>query len=195
MKGVEVWRIRSRPPGTDTLTSGDPEKASPTAGLLATDWRLYDCRWCDAAVAACRKCDHGSPYCSRDCSRLGRKASVREAGRRYQQTPNGRENHNERCRTSRIRQPALYSGAPSATVTSTPPARSRYPRWMPVSLKTLPRRPLPTRSGPGVISAIRHCTASPQAGWDAGVGRRSKLSACPCKPADSHGPTTPLVRG
>ncbi len=41
----------------------------------------------------CTHCDRGQRYCGEQCSRLARRESMREAGRRYQQTPDGRAKH------------------------------------------------------------------------------------------------------
>jgi hypothetical protein len=51
----------------------------------------------------CTACDRGQIYCSRRCSSIRRRKSVREAGRRYQKSPLGARNHARRQERYRAR--------------------------------------------------------------------------------------------
>jgi hypothetical protein len=66
--------------------------------------RLFVCARCRVQVLICSACDHGQIYCAGDCSQISRRASVCEAGRRYQRTRKGRFAHAERSRRYRQRQ-------------------------------------------------------------------------------------------
>ena len=63
--------------------------------------RLYLCARCLCQVIICSHCDHGNLYCSGSCSSSARKASVKAAGKRYQDTRRGRTKH--AARQSRYR--------------------------------------------------------------------------------------------
>jgi hypothetical protein len=65
--------------------------------------RLFLCARCRVQVLICSPCDRGQIYCAGDCSQLTRRASVREAGRRYQRSRKGRFAHAERSRRYRQR--------------------------------------------------------------------------------------------
>lgn len=54
----------------------------------------------------CQKCDRGQRYCSPECSAQARAQSLREAGRRYRRTPNGRQAAARRQRRHRARKKA-----------------------------------------------------------------------------------------
>ena len=58
--------------------------------------RLYNCVLCHFQVVICSYCDHGNIYCSETCAASARKASLKAAGERYQNTPRGRMKHAER---------------------------------------------------------------------------------------------------
>lgn len=60
--------------------------------------RLFLCARCRAQVLICGRCDRGQRYCTAECSRTMRRASVRDAGRRYQRTRRGRHLHAARAR-------------------------------------------------------------------------------------------------
>jgi hypothetical protein len=65
--------------------------------------RLFLCGRCRAQVLICSRCDRGQIYCGRGCSEAARAGSLREAGRRYQQSRRGRFAHAERSRRYRQR--------------------------------------------------------------------------------------------
>jgi len=65
--------------------------------------RLFLCARCRVQVLICSACDHGQVYCAGGCSQLSRRASVREAGQRYQRSRKGRFVHAERSRRYRQR--------------------------------------------------------------------------------------------
>ena len=59
-------------------------------------FRLFSCARCRKQVLICSACDRGNIYCSLTCSNLSRQESVRQASRRYQQSPLGARNHARR---------------------------------------------------------------------------------------------------
>jgi len=61
------------------------------------------CRLCRQLFFLCPACDRGHAYCSLPCRREGRARSVRAAGRRHQQSPEGRLDHRDRQRAYRAR--------------------------------------------------------------------------------------------
>ena len=65
--------------------------------------RLYNCVLCHCQVIICSHCDHGNIYCAEQCSTSARKASLKAAGERYQNTPRGRMKHAERQSRYRTR--------------------------------------------------------------------------------------------
>lgn len=91
---------------------------------------------CRRQVRVCSRCDHGQIYCSGECGRANRSASIREASRRYQKTPKGASNHARREKSRRARQQSTvtHQGSPqeaavredhemaSVAVTATAPA-------------------------------------------------------------------------
>jgi hypothetical protein len=64
---------------------------------------MLNCARCHRLVVICTRCDRGQRYCSADCGQVQRKQSVREAGRRYQQTPPGARNNAARQKRWRTR--------------------------------------------------------------------------------------------
>jgi hypothetical protein len=89
----------------------------PCAGKLSSpeaSARLFNCGRCRVQVRVCSCCDRGQIYCARGCANETRRRSMREAGRRYQQTTRGRLNHAVRQR--RYRQKRLI--APRVTTVS-----------------------------------------------------------------------------
>jgi len=65
--------------------------------------RLYHCARCHRQVMICRQCDRGNIYCPDGCAEAARRDSLRAAGRRYQQSRQGRVKHAERQRRYRAR--------------------------------------------------------------------------------------------
>jgi len=61
---------------------------------------LFECARCRQYVLVCTRCLGGRRYCDA-CGEQAREESLREAGRNYQQTDAGRENH--RLRQQRLR--------------------------------------------------------------------------------------------
>lgn len=66
--------------------------------------RFFLCARCRKPVFICRRCDRGQLYCADGCAKIARGLSVREAGRRYQQSRQGRFKQAERQRRFRRRQ-------------------------------------------------------------------------------------------
>jgi len=75
--------------------------------------RRYKCACCGKAVLIGTCCDRGNRYCAGDCSFRARLESVRESGRRYRQTRNGKIKGN--ARQARFRQ-LRRKGAVSAPI-------------------------------------------------------------------------------
>lgn len=65
--------------------------------------RTFNCELCHKLVTICSCCDRGNIYCCAECSTIARKRSVREAGKRYQNTINGRLKHAKRQELYRVR--------------------------------------------------------------------------------------------
>lgn len=80
--------------------------------------RLFYCVRCNAQALVCRRCDRGQTHCSSSCSKQSRRESVRQAGRRYQQTRQGRIKHADRMREYRARekQKVTHQGSPPSEV-------------------------------------------------------------------------------
>ena len=64
--------------------------------------------------AFCAACDRGHAYCSPVCRHAGRARSLRAAGRRHQQSPEGRLDHRDRQRVYRVRCRLRVTHQPSA---------------------------------------------------------------------------------
>ena len=71
---------------------------------IREDFRLFPCPLCQESVAICSSCYRGQRYCPETCSEQARRQSVREAGRRYQQTPDGKAKHAARQAVYQLRQ-------------------------------------------------------------------------------------------
>ena len=65
--------------------------------------RLYYCALCRCQVIICSDCDRGNIYCNQGCAHQARQSSLRDAGKRYQQTYQGKLNHAHRQRRYRER--------------------------------------------------------------------------------------------
>lgn len=77
--------------------------------------RLFLCARCrKQVIIICRRCDRGQIYCADGCAKLARSQSVREAGRRYQQSRQGRFKQAERLRRFRLhKQNVTHQGSGS----------------------------------------------------------------------------------
>lgn len=92
-----------------------PSRRTPRPLLIGLTWskpmgagqvgRLYLCARlaCRTQVLVCRDCDHGQIYCCRGCSAMARAATLKEAGRRYQNGRQGRQQHAQRMARYRER--------------------------------------------------------------------------------------------
>jgi hypothetical protein len=75
--------------------------------------RLFLCGRCRRQVIICRRCDRGQIYCAGVCAGQARRQSLRDAGRRYERTRSGRQNHAERSRRYRARgEIVTHQGSP-----------------------------------------------------------------------------------
>lgn len=87
--------------------------------------RLFLCARCRKQVFICRRCDRGQIYCADGCAQLARSRSVRAAGRRYQQSRQGRFKQAERMRRFRRRkQNVTHQGSESPVVNDLLPVNS-----------------------------------------------------------------------
>jgi len=88
--------------------------------------RLFNCARCRCQVVICSHCDRGNIYCGKRCAQAARCQSRREAGRRYQQTRQGRFAHAERQRRYRRRRRAkvTHQGSPPGIADETLPTES-----------------------------------------------------------------------
>ena len=66
--------------------------------------RLFHCMRCHCQVTICSTCDRGNIYCGSVCASTARVSSVRAAGKRYQQSYQGRLKHAARQRRYRERE-------------------------------------------------------------------------------------------
>lgn len=87
---------------------------------LRPDCRRVICDLCRRVGYLCSWCDRGQRYCSRDCGAQARRDRQREAGERYQHTPQGRRRHARRQALYRLRQQAArekvtHQGCPPET--------------------------------------------------------------------------------
>ena len=68
-------------------------------------FRQRICHWapCGAVFYLCRRCDRGQRYCSPRCREKALRLQRRQANRRHQQSPEGRDDHRDRQREYRQR--------------------------------------------------------------------------------------------
>jgi hypothetical protein len=64
-------------------------------------FRLFNCALCHTQTKLCRPCDRGNIYCSKGCAKKRRNHSLRDAGKKYQQTFKGRRKHADRQKRHR----------------------------------------------------------------------------------------------
>jgi len=87
--------------------------------------RLFLCARCRKQVRICPRCDRGQIYCPDGCAKIARRHSLREAGRRYQQSRQGRFKQAERIRRFRLRkQNVTHQGSESVAEHDLLPANS-----------------------------------------------------------------------
>lgn len=70
---------------------------------METSARLFNCARCSSQVVICSCCDRSNIYCCPECSQLARKRSLRDAGKRYQNSLKGRHKHADRQKRYRER--------------------------------------------------------------------------------------------
>jgi len=66
--------------------------------------RLFNCARCQCQVIICSFCDRGNIYCGSHCSKAARRESVRNAGKRYQNSRCGKLKHARRQQCYRQRE-------------------------------------------------------------------------------------------
>lgn len=116
-------------------------------------FRQRVCHWsaCGMIFYLCRRCDRGQRYCSPHCRQKALRLQRRQANRRHQQTPEGREDHRDRQRDYRQRQRARVTDK-----SSQPPAASASLTER-AAIAALPASPAP--------SFRRISGRAPQHGW------------------------------
>ena len=74
---------------------------------------------CNTLFTVCRSCDRGQRYCSEACRKRMRQQQLRAAGRRYQASEVGRQNHCQRQQAHRQRQcqPRVTHQGPASITT------------------------------------------------------------------------------
>ena len=113
--------------------------------------RLRACQWCWQPFVLCRACDRGHVYCSLPCRHAGRARSLRAAGRRHQQSPEGRLDHRDHQRAYRARCRARV------THQTSPTPRSRT-TWSILGM-LIPENPIRRKN------VRRHSQCRTQSGW------------------------------
>ncbi len=90
--------------------------------------RLYNCARCHCQAIICSYCDRGNIYCGKSCADLARKVSLNAAGKRYQNTHNGRLKHAERqCQYRSSCKKVTHQGSPELPPNDPLPPRSETP--------------------------------------------------------------------
>ncbi len=124
--------------------------------MAMEDARIFLCARCGVQVIICSCCDRGHQYCPKACAMAARRASQRQASRRYQATPKGRLNHANRASRYRSRKraekkvthhPSPAQGPPAKppTVTTTQEV-PRHDQHQPEAHKA-PERPIEAADG------------------------------------------------
>ena len=78
--------------------------------------RTFTCVHCHGVVLVCPHCDRGQRYCGQQCRDQARRLRQRQAGRRYQSTPQGSCAHARRQRRYRARggqKKVTHQGSPA----------------------------------------------------------------------------------
>jgi hypothetical protein len=139
-------------------------QSHPATGMACHDevvLRQRFCRWCQAVFWICPHCDRGQRYCSLSCRTQARRQQRRSANRRYQQSPEGRQDHRDRQRQYRYRRRigtgVTDQGSPSI------PLPGKMPAWD----ARLTRTAVPVASTAvsvqePVLVARRRCRTRPQ---------------------------------
>lgn len=109
---------------------------------------VCDRRECRQVFFLCSPCDTGQRYCGQECSRRARRHSVREAGRRYQSSRDGRRAHAARQQAYRERRRKIVThqspvaGVSEATLAIAPEPPATEAKPQPVSTGAVPYVPL-----------------------------------------------------
>jgi hypothetical protein len=123
------------------------------------DHRRVHCTRCGALVRICAACDHGQRYCAGECARLARRATLRDAGRRYQQTLRGRRHHAHRQHRYRERcaQKVTHHGSTASAAAQTLPPAAQGTARVPTRLD--PPRPAASAEAVRCDFCGRECSA------------------------------------
>jgi hypothetical protein len=93
---------RELPESISSLAALVQSQGAPGAAPIEESHRIFQCRRCGKQVRICTRCDRGQRYCSDACRTISRRGAIRAASRRYQETPQGAENHRRREKRYRI---------------------------------------------------------------------------------------------
>jgi hypothetical protein len=104
---------------------------------MRQDYRQFDCARCGTSVAICSPCDRGQRYCAQGCAEEARRESLQAAGRRYQATFRGRQQHAARQARYRQRQQEKRQLARGLLALCERPASYADPRQSLVSFSVL----------------------------------------------------------
>lgn len=80
----------------------------------ANSARRFHCAKCRVPVIVCRQCDHGQQYCFNGCAQLAREESLKRAGKKYQQTRQGKIKNAARQQKFRDKQKQIVTHQGSA---------------------------------------------------------------------------------
>ena len=125
---------------------------------------LFECARCHEYTLICTRCLGGRQYCD-PCGEQVRNDSVREAGRRYQQTPKGRRNHRLRQQRLRARRRTSEQGGQGSTGSPPDDACTAVTEQ---SEAVLPATPSP---------AVTHQSVRPSSDIDVRLNRAPRVAA------------------
>ena len=124
---------------------------------------------CHAVFWICRRCDRGQRYCSPACQAKARRQQRRNANRRHQQSPEGRQDHRDRQQEYRRRRSRFARVTDQASTSASAP--SNMPAWDTRSARTA------TPVGSSAIAARR--LALPVL-WRCPENKRPPFLCCIC---------------
>jgi hypothetical protein len=93
--------------------AGEGDCGDDPPSRAARQGRLFLCARCRTQALICSFCDRGQVYCAGDCARGARRRTLHAAGRRYQNSHQGRRVHAARTARYRARQKKVtHHGSP-----------------------------------------------------------------------------------
>jgi len=108
---------------------------------MEPDVRLFNCALCRKQTRICSCCDRGNIYCSPGCSKAARKCAQHSAGKRYQNSRQGRLKHaarqgQYRQRLRAISEKVTHQGSPIPHVDDLLPPELSEPATHPAPAKS-----------------------------------------------------------